>query len=269
MTPAARTRRAGVLRQEVGLAACLWLKEMLRLHRERTRWAGAVLQPVIFWLIMGTGMAGSFSVPGSPVGALEFLFPGMLAMIVLFTTLFTTISVIDDRSQGFLQGVLVAPGSRVALVAGKVAGVTTLTLMQAAIFLVLAPLAGYRLAGVRWGALLLVLVVACAGLTAMNFTVAWLLDSVQAYHAIMSVVLIPLWFLSGALFPRPSGWLGVLMALNPVTYAVDGLRSCLVTLPAGFPGASLRTSLFVLVAFAGGALVVALWACRRPGSSRP
>jgi daunorubicin resistance ABC transporter membrane protein len=254
--------------QEVGLAACLWKRELLRVGRERARWAGALAQPLLFWLIIGGGLSSTFRIEGAEgIGSLQFFFPGILAMIVLFTTIFATISVIEDRQGGFLQSVLVAPGSRLALVAGKVAGVTTLALAQGAIFLALAPFAGFPLGEVRWGALLAVALLACIGMTAMNFTVAWVMDSVQAYHAIMMVVLLPLWFLSGAMFPAPRGVLGVLMKLNPLTYAVDGFRQALAPGGMGVRSIPLPIVVVVLALYSVAMLGLASFACRRKGSA--
>lgn len=122
----------------------LWKRDMLRLMRERSRWFGVILQPLIFWLIMGSGLARNFQVDGMDgLNYLTYTFPGILVMIILFTTIFATISVVEDRQSGFLQGVMVGPGSRTALVLGKVMGVTTLVLMQVSLFVVLAPWAGY------------------------------------------------------------------------------------------------------------------------------
>ena len=253
---------------------CLWRREMLRLARERMRWTGAVIQPLLFWFIIGSGMADSFSVPGAEgVDSLTYFFPGILVMVVLFTSLFTTISVVDDRKEGWLQGVLVAPGSRLSLVAGKVAGVVTLTLLQCTVFVALAPLAGFALSGVSWLSLIGVVTLACIGLTAACFVMAWLLDSVQAYHAIMSVLLIPLWFLSGALFPPPENWIRSFMVVNPLTYAVDGVRGALSPDALGVAGVlgteagPVVEALVVLTVFAVLALLAAARAVRRPGSS--
>ena len=260
------TPRASILSQEIGLATCLWKRELLRVGRERARWIGAFAQPILFWLIIGGGLSSTFRIQGAEsVGSLQFFFPGILAMIVLFTTIFATISVIEDRQGGFLQSVLVAPGSRLSLVAGKVAGVTTLAMAQAAIFLVLAPFAGFPLARVRWGMLIVVSLLACIGMTAMNFTVAWLMDSVQAYHAIMMVVLLPLWFLSGAMFPAPGGALGALMKLNPLTYAVDGFRATLAPGGMGVKGIPLPVVILVLSLYTAAMLGIASFACRRKG----
>jgi ABC-type polysaccharide/polyol phosphate export permease len=185
---------------------------------------------------------------------------------MLFTTIFATISVVEDRQQGFLQSVLVAPGSRTALVVGKVLGVTTLAAVQIAIFLAFSPLAGFRAREVRWLPLIGISLLTCVGLTAMNFTVAWVLDSVQAYHAIMGVVLFPLWFLSGAMFPPPAGPLGKLMLLNPLTHAVDGLRAALARDALGVPGVGLPVALTVLAAYAAAMIALASWTCRRRGA---
>ena len=262
-------QRPGVVAQELGLVLTLWQRELLRVAKERSRWLGALAQPLFFWLITGSGMAKSFHVPGKEnVSALQYFFPGMLVMIVLFTTIFGTISVVEDRQQGFLQSVLVAPGSRVALVVGKVLGVTTLAMAQLVLFLALAPAAGFRAHDVKWGSLAAVSLVATIGLTAMNFTVAWILDSVQGYHAVMGVVLIPLWFLSGAMFPPPGGVLGVIMRLNPLTYAVDGLRAALAPDSLGAPGVPIPIVLLVLALYSVAMIGVASWACRRRTDSR-
>ena len=247
--------------QELGLVTCLWKRELLRVMKERSRWAGALAQPLFFWLIIGSGMARTFHIQGmESVTALQYFFPGMLAMIVLFSTIFGTISIVDDRAQGFLQSVLVAPGSRFALVLGKVLGVTSLAMIQVALFALLAPAAGLRVGSVRWLALAAVCAIASVGLTAMNFVVAWILNSVQGYHAIMGIVLFPLWFLSGAMFPRAGGALGVAMALNPMTYLSPDAP--------GAGAASLPTVLIALTAYGVAMLALASWICRRKADPR-
>lgn len=249
-----------------GTFSCLYLREMLRLGRERMRWAGAFAQPLLFWFIIGSGMAESFRIQGAEgVSALQYFFPGILVMIVLFTSIFTTISVVEDRQQGFLQGVLAGPGSRLALVLGKVCGVTTLVFIQVGVFVLMAPLIDLPLAEIAWARLVLVVLLASVGLTAMNFTLAWVLDSVQSYHAVMSVVLIPTWFLSGALFPPPHSWLRNIMILNPVTHAVDGVRASLDPTALGVIGVlgPVAGSLIALSVYCIAMLALASWTCRR------
>ena len=181
---------------------------------------GALGQPIIFWLLFSEGLKSS------DLGYAHF-FPGTLVMILLFTAIFATISIIEDRREGFLQGVLVAPVSRWAMVLGKVLGGTTIAMLQGLIFLVLGWLFVDQVQpdfGSLLMAVLFMFVVALA-LTALGFFIAWRMDSVQGYHAIMSVLLFPMWLLSGAFFPSTTaGWLGWIIRLNPLTYGVAGLR---------------------------------------------
>ncbi|MFT5434609.1 MAG: daunorubicin resistance ABC transporter membrane protein, partial [Myxococcota bacterium] len=230
--------------QEFGIIAALWRRDLLRLQRERSRWMGVVLQPLLFWLIIGSGMADTFAIAGAgDVDYLEWFFPGILMMIVLFTVIFATISVIEDRQSGFLQGVLVAPGSRLAMVLGKVSGVVSMTLIQSALFLALMPLAGYSYLDVNWLTLLIAVVLSSAFLTGLGICMAWALPSAQAYHALMSVVLLPAWIVSGAMFPPPEGWIQYVMMVNPLTYAVSATRGSMTSVGQG---PSVGLSLIVL-----------------------
>lgn len=252
----------GALSWEAGTIAALWRRDLLRLVRERSRWIGVVLQPLLFWVVIGSGMDRVFALPGAEGTSYRaWFFPGILVMIVLFTTIFATMSVIEDRQSGFLQQVLVAPGSRLSLVLGKVAGVTTMALIQAALFLPVAPLAGFPLGAVAWPTLLAAVLLTCVGLTAVNLAMAWVLSSTQGYHAIMSVVLIPLWILSGAMFPADDGWIGAIMAANPLAWSVGAVRAALA-------GAGAATGLLMLAGFAVVALALAARTCSRPGGRR-
>ena len=216
--------------QEAGLAACLWKRELLRVRRERARWLGALLQPVLFWLIIGGGLSSTFRIRGAEdVGSMEFLFPGILAMIVLFTTIFATISVIEDRREGFLQGVLVAPVGRLSLVLGKLLGGTVLAVLQATLFLLLAPTVGIPLSATALLGAVGVLGLVAFALTGLGFSIAWRMDSTQGFHAIMSVFLLPLWLLSGSVFPASGAHpaLATVLRLNPLSYGVAALRHAL------------------------------------------
>ena len=123
----------------------LWRREILKFVRDRSRLVGALLQPLGFWVLLGLGFRGTFRMPvetAADVGYMEFLFPGIIALILLFTAIFSTIYVVEDRKAGFMQAALVAPGSRVALVLGNVLGGATLALAEAALFLFLMPTIG-------------------------------------------------------------------------------------------------------------------------------
>ncbi len=210
----------------------LWRRDIVRFLRQRSRIVGALGTPVVFWVLLGSGLGSSFTegALGVPAGGyLEYFYPGTLALILLFTAIFSTISVIEDRHEGFLQGVLVAPIPRLAVVLGKMLGGTTLALLQAALFLVLAPLANTPIPAAVLPLLVLVLAVFAFALTGLGFVLAWLLDSTQGFHAIMNIVLFPMWLLSGAVFPSSgaAGWVRAVMSVNPMTYGVSAVRTIL------------------------------------------
>ncbi len=231
----------------------LWAREIVRFHRQRSRIVGALGSPLVFWFLIGSGLNRSFQ--GSPAmplegGYLEYFYPGTLALILLFTAIFATISIVEDRQEGFLQGVLVAPVPRAAIVVGKIAGSTTIAVIQGVVFLLLAPLAHVRIHAVEIPALVGVMTLISFGLSGLGFLVAWWLDSTQGFHAVMNIFLIPLWILSGALFPAAgaAGWVRVLMLVNPMTYGVAALRWFFYDRP--LPGEpSFGLSLAVVVAF--------------------
>jgi ABC-2 type transport system permease protein len=241
-------------------------RELVRFFRQRTRVFGALGQPIIFWLLFGAGLRSARVGTGDKLDFAHF-FPGTLVMILLFTAIFATISIIEDRREGFLQGVLVAPVPRWAMMLGKVLGGAAIAMLQGIVFLFLGWLAG--VAG--WypvlsttplavcASLILMLVISIA-LTALGFLLAWRMDSTQGFHAIMSVFLLPMWLLSGAFFPMDvGGWLGAIVRINPLTYGVAGLRHYLQnggSEIAGLP--SLGLCWLVSLAFAA-AMLIAAW----------
>lgn len=209
----------------------LWRREQVRFFRQGSRVFGAFVQPLMFWALFGAGLGASFRPAGQGGSASfsEYFFPGTIVLVLLFTAIFSTISVIEDRREGFLQGVLVAPIPRSAVVLGKVLGGTTLAVIQGTALMVLAPLAGIRVAPVAALEAFAVQVVVAFALTALSFCIAWKMESTQGFHAIMTVFLLPLWLLSGAFFPAEGApaWLAVVMRLNPLTYGVAALRHVL------------------------------------------
>jgi len=245
-------------------AATLAEREIVRFLRQRSRVVGAFLQPVLFWVLFGAGLHGSFAPPAWAPHDLTYaayFFPGAAAMIVLFTAIFASASLIEDRREGFLQGVLAAPVPRGAIVAGKVVGGALLAVLQGGLFLVLAPLAGIGLTATGFAASLGWLLLMAVSLSALGFLLAWSLESIQGFHAVMSLFLLPMWLLSGAFFPAAeSGWLSWVMWANPLTYGVAGLRRILGW-PAEYPVAaglpSLAACAAVTSAFAVGCLCAA------------
>jgi ABC-2 type transport system permease protein len=242
----------------------LWQRELVRFFRQPSRVAGALGSPIVFWLLIGTGLSSSFRLPGGPqeVSFLRYFYPGTVALILLFAAIFSTISVIEDRNEGFLQGVLVAPVPRAALVAGKVLGGATLAWLQGAAFLALAPLAGIPLTWGRAAAAAGVMALLSLALTAIGFALAWKVDSTQGFHAVMNLVLVPLWLLSGAFFPATGGplWLQWVMRANPLTYGVAGLRAAIepAGLPEGLPSPAACAAIVAATALAAFAADVAV-----------
>jgi len=228
----------------------IWLREIVRFFRQRARVVGVIASPLLFWLVLGSGFAHSFHQGGSSSGQYSaYIFPGSVAMIVLFTAIFSMMSLIQDRNEGFLLSVLAAPVSRSAIVLGKVLGGTTLAAIQGVIFLAFAPFVGGHLTPATVALAVVVILLMSFELTALGFAIAWPMDSPQAFHAIVNLILLPLWMLSGALFPASgaSGWLKLVMRLNPLTYTVDALRNALF--PAAHTDFPLAVNLAVSVGF--------------------
>ncbi len=233
-------------------AFTLWWREVVRFYRQRARVVGVIASPLVFWIVLGSGFGTSFR-SGQAAGQqhyLNYFYPGTLVMIVLFTAIFTMMSVIEDRNEGFLLSVLVAPVPRAAIVLGKVLGGTTLAAGQGLIFLLFAPLVGVHMTLASFGLIVLTVFLTSFALTALGFAIAWPMDSTAAFHAIINLFLIPLWLLSGALFPLSgaSGWIRWLMYANPLTHGVEALRTLMYPeAPSAFP---LMASILTLLLFA-------------------
>jgi ABC-2 type transport system permease protein len=237
----------------------LLAREILRFVRQRNRIIGALGTPLLLWVALGAGF-----------GDISLFFPGALLMVVLFTAIFSSISIIEDRTEGFLQGVLVAPVPRLAIVLGKVLGGACLGCVQGLILLVLAPFSGVAYGPEQFFAAGAVMFFVAVALSALGFLLAWRMDSVQGFHAVMNLLLFPMWMLSGAFFPASgaSPVMQVLMKLNPLTYGLGALRRVLYGTAAadelGDPGLGL--SLGVMAVFTFVALTAAVMAARRPES---
>lgn len=250
-------------------AGTLWWREISRFMRQRSRVIGAFLQPLVFWALLGAGLRASFRPTGMPadMNYMEYFYPGVIVLVLLFTAIFATISTVEDRKEGFLQGVLVAPISRSTVVLGQALGGTTLALMQGIIFLILAPLAGIHLNLAAIVVTAAVMAVIAFALTSIGLVIAWRIESTQGFHAIMNLILIPIWLLSGAFFPSTGvpAWLYWPMRLNPLTYGMTALRWGLyLGEPVSFCSLSaFRCSALVAVGFAIVMFAVAARTARR------
>lgn len=243
-------------------------REMLKFVRDRSRVLGALAQPLALWLLLGLGFQNTFQPPGGAEGSyVAFLFPGILALVLLFTAIFSTISIVEERTSGFLQAVMVAPTPRAALVFGTVLGGTLLATAQALLFLAALPVINLNPGLLGVGMIVAVCLGTGLAFTALGFTIAWRMDTTRGFHAVMNLFLLPLWFLSGAMFPieGAASVVQVLVWLNPVSYAVSGLRHGL----HGFAGETATLAgpgvcLAVTTGFAVLMLGAAVWQVRQP-----
>lgn len=262
--------------QPLRAALALAWREILRFFRQRNRIVGSVGTPILFWLLFGAGLDKWFRIPGTPAssGFLQYFFPGSLVLTLMFTAIFSSISVIEDRREGFLQSVLVAPIPRWAMVLGKLLGGTFVAMLQGLIFLLLALTLPWEASVAGLAQLVLLLWVVSVALCGLGLALAWSMDSTQGFHAVMNLVLMPLWLLSGGFFPVPvpgadaSWWETVLhygMRLNPLSYAVSGVRQLLAgaTSAPGVWSPTLTTCWLVTLFFAAITFAVATWVCRR------
>ncbi|MCE9546226.1 MAG: ABC transporter permease [Planctomycetia bacterium] len=242
-------------------AGSLAWRELVRFLRQRNRVFGALGQPIIFWLLFSAGFSGMQGL------GYQHFFPGTLVMILLFTAIFATISIIEDRREGFLQSVLVAPLPRWSMVAGKIFGGASLAMLQGLLFLILGLLTVKGMSPGFFGVIGVVLLMAVVSLAlcGLGFLLAWRMESTQGFHAIMMVLLMPMWLLSGAFFPAAAGWMGWVVALNPLTYGVSGIRQMLGLVDAKTAAAepSLWLCWLVSLLFAGAMFALSSASARR------
>jgi ABC-2 type transport system permease protein len=217
----------------------IWLRECKAFMREKSRIIGMIGQPLLYLLIVGQGIASGLKLNqgGGEVGYLQFYYPGILGMSVLFTSIFSGVSIIWDREFGFLKEVLVAPVPRWAVAVGKILGGATVAMVQSAILIGLTPLVGIvPSVGLVLQLLLLSFLMSMA-MTGLGVAIAARMRSMQGFQMLMNFLVMPLYFLSGAMFPIATApaWMKALMTVDPLTYGVDALRNvCLAG--ASVPG---------------------------------
>ncbi len=278
----APTAAAPSSRATVGLAGpclALWKREIVRFFRQRNRVIGAFATPLVFWLLLGLGLNRTFTVPTPAaanqtaptqlshtaeggVGYLEYFYPGTVILILLFTAIFSTITVIEDRREGFLQAVIVSPIPRSAIVGGKVLGGATIATIQGVVFLALWPVVGHWPGLGAMAAAVGVMFIVAAGLTTLGLCLAWPMDSTAGFHAVMNLFLMPMWFLSGAVFPLDTAPMPmrIIMYLNPLTYGQAAFAALLQGRDTPLAGAMpLGVSLVVTVGFT----IAGLWLATR------
>jgi ABC-2 type transport system permease protein len=214
----------------------IWLRDLLRFFRERSRLLGSITRPVLWLLILGTGLGAALR-PGlrasgavGGVSYVQFIFPGIVGMTLIFASIQSAISIIWDREFGFLKEVLVAPVSRTSVAVGKAMSGATVAVIQGAITLLFAPLVGVKFTLFSALMLLPVMFLISFALTGIGILIAARMTSFEGFGTISNFLVMPMYFLSGAIFPpvHLPEWLYLLVRANPMSYGVDALRATLL-----------------------------------------
>ena len=221
----------------------IWYRDILRYWRDRWRLVASLAQPLLFLIVFGSGLSSSlggakaFGTVGG-LSYIQFMYPGIIGMAILFTAIFGAMSIVWDREFGFLKEVLVAPIDRSAVAIGKALGSTTQAMIQGLILLVLAPFVGVRLSFLTVLAMIPLAAVLAFGLSAFGVALASTMKSLQGFQVVLNFLMMPMFFLSGALFPLNNlpGWMTVLTRLDPVSYGIDPLRRVVLS-ESGVPSA--------------------------------
>ena len=271
--------RDTLLSDEIRVAGMVWERELIRYTRNRTRIVSGLIQPVLFLFVLGYGMSSLVGTTGG-FNFRQFVFPGVVAMSVVMTAMFSAISIVWDREFGFLREMLVAPVSRTALVLGKTAGGASVAAVQGTIMLVLAPLVGVHLTPLLVVEVIGLELLMAVAMTAFGVFVASRIQRMEAFQVVMQMLLMPMLFLSGALFPLTGlpKWLMVITRINPLTYAVAPLRQVLFSAQNMTPAAQARfaagvtingytlpiaVELAIVVVFALVFFILAIWGLSR------
>jgi ABC-2 type transport system permease protein len=208
----------------------IWYRDILRYWRDRWRLVASLAQPLLFLVVFGSGLSSSLGGGlfggGRGLSYMQFMFPGIIGMSILFTSIFGAMSIVWDREFGFLKEVLVAPIDRWAVAIGKALGSTTQAMIQGLIILVLAPFIGVKLSFLTVLEVIPLAALLAFGLSSLGVAIASMMRSLQGFQVVMNFLMMPMFFLSGALFPLTNlpGWMTVLTRLNPASYGIDPLR---------------------------------------------
>jgi ABC-2 type transport system permease protein len=262
--PAAPLRREGRIVRNLGTIGMVWQREMIRFFRMPSRIITGLAQPLLFLFVLGAGiepLVGDRTAGG--VDYQEFIFPGVIAMSVLFSSLFSAISIVWDREFGFLREMLVAPVSRAALVLGKAVGGGSIAVAQGVILLLAAPLVGVSLDPLEIVEMFGLLLLLAFALNAFGIVIASRMQRMEGFQMVMTLVVNPMLFLSGAIFPLAGlpTWLGVATRLNPATYGVDPIRRVMLgddAVPLTWGDWVVPIGLEVLIVFTFGVTMLAI-----------
>ncbi|MDR0900979.1 MAG: ABC transporter permease [Methanobrevibacter sp.] len=208
----------------------IWLREAKRYIRYRSRIITAIFTPLLWLLVFGMGLGSAIRFGGTAGGYQQFIYPGIISQTILFTCISAGVGIIIDKQYGFLKEIMVAPLSRSSIIFGKALGISTGAIIQTIILLLLSFVVGVPMTPLIFIGSLLIAILIAIGMSGLGLLIASFLDSMEGFNLVMSFVVLPIFLLSGALFPvtgLPS-WLEFIVYLDPLTYGVDALRNIII-----------------------------------------
>ncbi|MDR0913002.1 MAG: ABC transporter permease [Methanobrevibacter sp.] len=226
----------------------IWLREAKRYVRYKSRIVTAIFTPLLWLLIFGVGLGSAMRFSGTMGSYETFIYPGIIAQTILFTCVMAGVGIIIDKEYGFLKEVMVAPLSRASIIFGKALGISTGAIIQAIILLVLSFIVGVKMTPLIFIESLILCCIIAVGLSGLGLLVASFMDSMEGFNLVMSFVIMPVFLLSGALFPVSGlpDWLNFIVYLDPLTYGVDGLRGIIL----GNSVLPIEVNILVMIVFA-------------------
>jgi ABC-2 type transport system permease protein len=226
--------------------AMIWQRDMTRLWRQRTRLVGAVARALVWLFALGFGLRRSFA-PVSGFSYEQFVFPGVIAMTLIFSALQSAISIVYDREFGFLKEVQVAPTPRSTLIIGKCFGCASSATVQALIVLLFAPFASVRLTPASAALALAAMFVTALAISSLGVVIAMCITDIESFGTLQNFITLPMYMFSGAIFPTQGvpGWLAAILVVNPLSYGVNAIRGALL----GYQEAQMPFDFAVLCGF--------------------
>ena len=208
----------------------IWYRDILRFWHDKMRMAGSITFPLLFLFVFGSGLSSRMGSLGPGVDYVQFIFPGIIGMTVLMSSFMAGISVVWDREFGFLKEVLVAPISRASVAIGKTLGAATVALLHGMIILLLAPLIGVSFSAWTILALLPLMLLLAVSMGSLGILLATRIRSMEAFQAVMQMLMFPIVFLSGVFFPLEGlpAWMSVVVKINPATYGIAPIRQVIL-----------------------------------------
>ena len=251
----------------------IWYRDILRFWRDKMRLIGAIFLPLLFLFVFGSGLSSRMAMLSPGVNFAQFIFPGIIGMTVLMSSFMAGVSVVWDREFGFLKEVLVAPINRASVAAGKTLGAATVALIQGTVILLFAPLIGVSLSPWTVLALLPLMFLLATAMGSFGVLLATRIRTIEAFQAVMQMLLFPMIFLSGVFFPLQGvpAWMSILTKINPATYGIAPIRQVILGASPGSPFGitllghtmSLWNNVSVLAVFGAVMILLAMWSFSR------